>query len=112
MIEFVACPDCGCRDDYPEFTRERSLYDGSTIVYRSVYAECKVCGWRTNVHSTVAKCAEEWNNSGMNKKESPQIKGWKINAGADKVEVTFTDGTTESFDFNEFERIEKEEVEI
>lgn len=54
------CPDCGCRIDRPNYSRENSYADGRYTM-STVHIECPICGFRTGDHCTVKDCYYDWN---------------------------------------------------
>lgn len=65
-IEFCPCPDCGDEENWPKFKRYNK-YEGGKVVFTTVAAVCPICEWQTDSHANVWNCAEQWNNSGMNR---------------------------------------------
>lgn len=107
MIKFKSCPDCGS-NKYPNFNREQMLYSDNTVASQPVYASCHICGWRTDTNDTVAECAEEWNNSGMNKKEDvtlPSNVAVRMDTFTDEVTLMYPDGTSKAISMKEFDDI-------
>jgi hypothetical protein len=60
-VKFRPCPDCGC-NKHPYFDR-RKTYSGMSLVSSVVSAYCRTCGWETQFHDNIKKCAKEWNEA-------------------------------------------------
>lgn len=59
LFDFI-CPDCGCKIDKPNYSRENAYADGRHVM-STIHIECPICGFRTGNYGTVKGCYDEWN---------------------------------------------------